>query len=66
MDGDRIAVRCVVIGTHTGPGLPIAPTGKPIRFGGMCMVRLEDGHMAEGWNNFDFLAMYHQLGMTLT
>ena len=65
VDGDRIAVRCVVTGTHTGPGLPVAPTGKPVRFTGMCMVRIEDGRAVEGWNNFDFLAMYHQLGMTL-
>ena len=28
-------------------------------------VALQDGRIAEGWNNFDFLAMYRQLGMDL-
>ena len=35
-------------------------------FTGMCIARIKDGKIAEGWNNFDFLSMYQQLGMQLS
>jgi predicted ester cyclase len=66
VDGDRIAVRCTVTGTHTGPGLMSAPSNKPTSFTGMCIMRIADGKIVEGWNNFDFLLMYQQLGMQLS
>ena len=65
VDGDKIAVRCTVTATHTGPGLMAAPTQRPANFTGMCFARIKDGKLVEGWNNFDFLAMYQQLGMQL-
>jgi predicted ester cyclase len=60
-----IAARCSVAGTHTGPGLPVAARGKPASFSGMCMARVKDGKMIEGWNNFDSLSLYQQIRMTL-
>ena len=66
VDGDRIAVRLSVTGTHTGPGVVAGPTNKPASFTGMCFARIENGKIAEAWNTFDFLSMYKQLGMTLT
>jgi steroid delta-isomerase-like uncharacterized protein len=66
VDGDRIAVRCSVTGTHTGPGVVAGPTNKSANFTGMCFARIENGKIAEAWNNFDFLSMYKQLGMTLS
>ena len=60
-EGDKTVARCLVTATHTGPGLGIAPTGKPVSFTGMCMVRLENGKIAEAWNNFDLGTMYRQL-----
>jgi len=65
VDGDRVAVRCLVTATHTGPGLT-PPTNKAARFTGMCFMRIKDGKIAEGWNNFDFLSLYQQLGMKLS
>jgi predicted ester cyclase len=41
-------------------------TGKDVKFSGFCMVRVEDGKIAEAWNNFDFLGLYQQLGQVLT
>jgi predicted ester cyclase len=32
----------------------------------MCIARIENGKIAEAWNNFDFLSMYQQLGMQLS
>ncbi|MEZ5426304.1 MAG: ester cyclase [Pyrinomonadaceae bacterium] len=62
-DGDKMAARCRIIQTHTGDGLGISPTNAPIEFSGMCIVRLENGKIAEAWNNFDFLSMYQQMGL---
>ena len=36
--------------------------GRPVDFWGMVMARVRDGQLAEGWNCFDFLSMYQQLG----
>ncbi|HXC97643.1 MAG TPA: ester cyclase [Edaphobacter sp.] len=58
---DKTVARVVVTGTHTGHGLRIAPTGKPVRFAGICMALVKDGHVVESWNSFDFLSMYDQL-----
>ncbi len=41
-------------------------TGKDVKFSGLCMVRVEDGKIAEAWNHYDFLGMYQQLGQVLT
>ena len=65
VDGDKVAVRCAVTATHTGPGM-MPPTNKPTSFTGMCFARVKNGKIAEGWNNFDFLSLYQQLGMTLS
>ena len=48
--------------THTGEGIGITPTDKPVEFTGMTMVRVKDGKIVEAWNNFDFMAMFQQLG----
>jgi steroid delta-isomerase-like uncharacterized protein len=66
VEGDKIAARCVVTGNHTGPGLMPAPTGKSTLITGICILRVKDGKIAEGWNNFDFLTLFQQLGMQLT
>jgi steroid delta-isomerase-like uncharacterized protein len=66
VEGDKIAARCVVTATHTGPGVTSVPTGRPTRFTGMCIIRVKDGKISEAWNNFDFLTLYQQLGMQLT
>jgi predicted ester cyclase len=50
-----------VTGVHTGEGIGKPPTGKPVKFTGMTMVRLRDGKIIESWNNFDFMTMYKQI-----
>jgi predicted ester cyclase len=60
-EGDKTVARVIVTGTHTGQGLRVAPAGKPVRFAGICMARVKDGHVVESWNSFDFLSMYEQL-----
>ena len=53
------SARTVVHAIHT-------PTGKDVTFEGICMVRVEDGKIAEAWNSYDFLSMHQQLGQKLT
>lgn len=61
-EGDKIAARCRVSATHTGDALRIAPTDRAVEFTGMTIVRLENGKIAEAWNEFDFMKMYSQVG----
>ena len=62
-EGDRVAVRCSVRGKHTGDSLGFAATHAPVDFTGMSIVRIKDGKIVEGWNNFDFMKMNQQLGV---
>jgi len=61
VEGDKIAGRCVVRGTHRGHTLGFAATNRPVEFTGMCFVRVRDGQIVEGWNNFDLATMSTQL-----
>jgi steroid delta-isomerase-like uncharacterized protein len=61
-EGDKVVVHCVVRGTHRGDTLGIAPKNKPVEFSGTVIVIVKNGKIAEGWNHFDFLGMYQQLG----
>ena len=62
-EGDCIAVHCRVKGTHTGPTLGVPASGRPVEFSGVAIARVRDGQIVEGWNCFDFLTMYQQLGL---
>lgn len=61
-EGDKIAVRCRVNATHCGEGIGVTPCNTPVEFTFMSIVRLEDGKIAEAWNNVDFMEMYRQVG----
>jgi len=63
VEGDRIAARCTVTGTHRGEGIGVAPTQKAIEFTGLVLIKVQDGKFIEGWNQFDFMNMYQQLGV---
>ena len=61
-EGDKIAARCIVTGTHRGDSLGIAASNKPIQFTGIAILRVKDGKIVEGWNNFDFQGLSQQIG----
>ncbi len=42
-DGDRVALRWQLTAIHQGEYLGVAPTGKPVTFHGLALVRVEDG-----------------------
>jgi steroid delta-isomerase-like uncharacterized protein len=60
-EGDKIAARCQVRGTHLGATLGIEPTGAKVSFSGMVFIRIAGGKVVEAWNNFDFAAMDQQI-----
>ena len=62
VEGDKIATRCRVTGSHRGDGIGVPPTDRPVDFTGMVIVRVKDGKIVEAWNEFDFMKMYTQVG----
>jgi steroid delta-isomerase-like uncharacterized protein len=60
-EADKIVARCRVRATHTGDGLGIPATGKPVDFKGVAIIRVSDGKIVEAWNHFDFIDMYQQI-----
>ena len=62
-EGEMGVVHCRVTGTHTGDGLGVAGTNRAVKFSGMTMARVVDGRIQEGWNTYDFMAMFQQLGI---
>jgi steroid delta-isomerase-like uncharacterized protein len=61
-EGDRVVARWSGRGTHKGDGLGFAATNKPANFRGMTIVRVQNGQLVEGWNQFDQFGMLQQLG----
>jgi predicted ester cyclase len=47
-DGDRVALRCTLRGTHRGELAHVAPTGKPIEMTCLAVGRVEAGRFVEG------------------
>ena len=62
-EGDRAVARCDVRGQHSGDHLGFKATNAPVQFGGIAIVRIENGKIAEAWNQFDFMEMNKQLGL---
>src|SRR5215475_6106436 len=60
-EGDLVMARCLVRGVHTGSGIGLDATQKPVSFSGMTICRVKDNKIVESWNNFDFLTMFQQL-----
>ena len=61
-EGDKLAARCSVRGRHQGDTLGFRATERPVEFTGITFLRVRDGKIVEAWNNFDFMAMFQQLG----
>lgn len=62
-EGDTVAARFTMSGTHQGELFGIPPTGKRIEITGIDVVRFENGKMVEHWGNQDDLGMMQQLGV---
>ena len=62
-EGDVVAAHCVVTGSHRGDLLGTPATNRSVTFSGMCIVKAAGNQFVEGWNTFDFLTCYQQIGL---
>ena len=61
--GDRVASLCTLRGTHTGPWMGIAPTGRKVSVPIMTIHRIANGKIAEDWVLVGSLMLFQQLGL---
>ena len=61
-DGEKAAVRIVLEGTHSGDGLGVPASKAHIRLAGIVIVRVVNGQIVEGWNSWDQLGLFRQIG----
>jgi steroid delta-isomerase-like uncharacterized protein len=61
-EGDTVAVRFSMTGTHLGPFAGVAATGKAIRSESMTFYRLSHGRIVEERAQLDMLGMLRQMG----
>jgi steroid delta-isomerase-like uncharacterized protein len=64
-EGDKVAGRNSVTGTHRGEYMGIPPTGKSVVYNEIFIFRFEAGRIAETWGVVDVLSQLKQLGVTL-
>ena len=65
-EGDLVAFRFVLRGTHQGHFAGFAPTGKEVMLTGMDFIRIADGKMVELWSCQETLGWVLQLGATVS
>jgi steroid delta-isomerase-like uncharacterized protein len=61
-EGDRVAARFTMRGTHRGTFFGVPPTGKPIVVQAMNFYRLSRGQFVEERGQPDLLALLQQIG----
>jgi len=63
-DGDRVAVRFTLAGTHTAaPLLGAEPTGAAFELDAINIYRVEHGRIAETWQLQDGLGLHRAIGL---
>jgi predicted ester cyclase len=62
-EGDKVVTHKLFQGTHQGPFMGVAPTGRPIAFAVIDILRLDNGKVVEHWAIQDRLALMQQLGL---
>ncbi len=61
VEGNKLCVRWISTGTHTGDGLGFPATHRSFRVTGISILRIEGGKFVESWQNWDMLGMMEQL-----
>lgn len=62
-EGDKVASRWIIAGTHQGELLGIPPTGKQATWTGITIYRFAGGKIVEAWWMKDVLGLLQQLGV---
>jgi steroid delta-isomerase-like uncharacterized protein len=61
-EGDSVATRWIMRGTHLGQWATYPPSGKQIHFEGITIFRIRDGQIVSGRAISDALGLVRQLG----
>ena len=61
-DGDYVATRYTITGTHTGDLMGTPPSGKEVAFTGITISRCDKGRIAEEWEITDVAGLLGQIG----
>jgi predicted ester cyclase len=64
-EGDRVAQRWRVRGTHKGEIIGLPPTGREVTAGGISIFRIAGGRIVEHWAYADELGFLDQIGASL-
>lgn len=62
-EGEKVVTRYTVQGTHLGPIMGIAATGKQGTITGMDIYRIREGKIEEAWSNWDALRLLQEMGV---
>jgi predicted ester cyclase len=60
-EGDLVAERFTMRGTHTGTFLGFSPTGRQVTMRGIDVLQFADGKVVARWARTDELGLMHQL-----
>ena len=63
VQGNKVSLRIPFTGTHTGKFRGLEPTGRKINVTETVFMRIEDGQIAEIWEDYDEYGMRVQLGL---
>jgi steroid delta-isomerase-like uncharacterized protein len=61
-EGDKVAVRFNITGTHKGEFQGMPPTGKQVSFEGTEFFTIIDGKIVEEWVIVDMIGLLQQIG----
>jgi predicted ester cyclase len=61
-EGDKVVFRVTGHATHEGEFFGVQATSRRVTMGGLDLVHVEGGRLAEHWANFDQLGLMQQLG----
>ena len=62
-EGDKVAYRLTVSGTHKGEFQGIPPTDRKVSFTSAGVSNIVDGKVAGGWVDADTMGLMQQLGV---
>ena len=61
-EGDKVAVRLNVTGTHKGEFQSIPPSGRKLSLDEMAFLTIIDGRITEGWITSDTMSFMQEIG----
>jgi len=64
-EGDKVVVRIIARGKHTGDYQGFIPSQQQIKFSGIAIRRFSKGKIVEEWQTNDQLSLLQQMGLSV-